>query len=206
MPPANAKPFMPVPLYQIKVTLEGVRPAVWRRLLVPADISLAKMHIVLQKAMGWTGSHMHLFDSNGVLYENKVSLFGDVADPDMLDEAKTRLSKVLECEKAVLRYEYDFGDGWSHRIVLEKILAPMGDLIVPLCVAGKGACPPEDSGGPPGYAELREALADPAHPEHEQMLEWIGESFDPAWFSVDEVNAALGPWAKRARAGSRRKK
>ena len=203
MPPTKAKSTARVPLYQIKVTLEHVKPAVWRRLLVPANLSLGKLHRVLQIAMGWTNSHLHLFESNGVGYERKAAGFGDFADPDMLDEAKTRLADLLGHEKATLRYEYDFGDGWSHRIVLEKMLDPNDDLIVPLCVAGEEACPPEDCGGPHGYAQLREVLAAPAHPEHAEMLEWIGGAFDPARFDIDQVNTALRPRTAPARAARR---
>lgn len=180
-------------IYQIKVTLAGVRPAVWRRLLVPSTISLRKLHDILQIAMGWEDAHLHAFVAGGETY--------GMADPDFPDatrsDARVKLDAVLLREKDWLIYEYDFGDGWEHKVVLEKVLAQTPGLQAPRCIAGARACPPEDCGGVGGYEEFLQAIADPFHPEHEEMLEWIGGDFDPAWFEPEEINEELAARKRR---------
>jgi hypothetical protein len=175
---------------QLKVTLRDVsKPPVWRRIVVPAALSLGLLHHIIQEAMGWEGSHLHVFRAGRKDYGDAHSDLG------FADESKAVLAKVLARPGAVMRYTYDFGDEWEHDVVLEKVLPP--EPVVRLsCLAGKGACPPEDCGGAWGYANLKEALADPGHEDHEDLLEWLGlddaADFDPAWFRLDEVNARLG--------------
>jgi len=101
------------------------------------------------------------------------------------------LNEVLLKEKDFIHYEYDFGDGWEHKVVLEKIIPSAPGLSAPSCIAGARACPPDDCGGVGGYQEFLEAIGDPFHPEHEAMLEWIGGEFDPEYFDPDEVNDEL---------------
>jgi len=176
-----AKPLRQI--YQLKVTLKEVKPPVWRRLLVASNISLSHLHHALQIAMGWTDSHLHQFVHGSMCYGEP--------DPDLQesgqDERKFRLDQLLKKEKDWLRYEYDFGDGWEHRVVLEKVLPFEPSAVLPACVDGKRACPPEDCGGPWGYEELLQTLSDPSDPEREEMLEWIGEDFDPEEFDLEEV-------------------
>jgi len=178
------------PVLQVKISLLGVsKPPVWRRLLVPADIRLDRLHGVIQAAMGWEDYHMHTFSDGSREY--------GLADPELgrSDERRAILGRLLKREDERIRYTYDFGDDWEHEIVLERVLVAEPGVRYPLCLAGKGACPPEDCGGVWGYEELREALADPAHERHEEMLEWLGlqtaAEFDPARFDVEEVNGAL---------------
>lgn len=179
------------PVYQLKVTLTGTKPPIWRRFLVPANILLSQLHSVLQIVMGWEDCHLHQFDCKQTLYgipdEESHGLF----DMNVRNEKEYRLSELLQKEKESLVYDYDFGDGWSHKVVLEKLLSPDKSLKRPLCLKGKGACPPEDCGGIWGYQDLLEILSDPSHPESEEMLEWIGRDFDPAVFNPDAVNAML---------------
>jgi hypothetical protein len=179
------------PVLQVKISLLGVsKPSVWRRLLVPADIRLDRLHGVIQAAMGWEDYHMHAFSDGSREY--------GLADPELgyRDERKVTLGRLLRREGERIRYTYDFGDGWEHEIVLEGALAAESGVRYPLCLTGKGACPPEDCGGVWGYEDLREALADPAHEQHEDTLEWLGlktaAQFDAARFDADEVNRALG--------------
>jgi hypothetical protein len=183
MPPVTVR------VYQIKVTLEGIKPPVWRRLLVSSAISLENLHNVLQVAIGWTDSHLHLFEAQGISY--------GVPDPELdaatKNEARVTLGAILSREKDAMRYEYDFGDGWSHKIVLEKMLASAEKVPVPSCTGGARACPPEDCGGIWGYEEFLKAIRDPKHPEHHEMLEWIGGSFDPDHFDAEEINRILLP-------------
>lgn len=175
---------MDVSAVQLKVTLRGVRPPVWRRLVVPSSFTLAELHLVFQTAMGWTDSHLHGFDVDGVLY-------GDVEEFDgkLGHETRTRLSRVAR-SVSKFRYEYDFGDGWEHDVVIEQLL-PEVTASVPFCVTGRRACPPEDCGGPGGYEHLLKVLADPAHAEHAQWRDWLGAPFDPGAFDLEATNELL---------------
>jgi hypothetical protein len=178
-------------MMQLKVTLWGSRPVIWRRLLVPAEIKLSKLHVVLQMSMGWEESHLHCFRYEHLTFAPKASR--QLGDPDeSQDEAKVRLSDVLHREKDWLLYEYDFGDSWEHEVRVEKILpAPPAGARKAACLGGTRACPPEDCGGIHGYERLLKILANPKHPEHDETLEWIGESPDPATFDSARVDAAL---------------
>ena len=176
----------PAQVYQIKVTLDDSKPPIWRRLLVPADLSLGDLHEIIQIAMGWTDSHLHQFIIGGTYY--------GVPHPDMedtVDEDRAKLARIIPGEKFKFRYEYDFGDSWTHTILVEKILPAEPGHPYPICVTGKRNCPPEDCGGIWGYADFVDAMADPKHPEHESLKEWYGEDFDPEAFDLDEVNRIL---------------
>ena len=173
-------------IYQIKVTLRHIAPPIWRRIEVPADIKLGKLHHILQAVMGWTDSHMHAFRVGMVQYGTASREF-----PDMFKNERTaRLDQIVAAGKTLI-YEYDFGDGWEHELKIEKALTPEPGMRYPRCTAGKRACPPDDCGGPWGYEHLLEVLRDPKHEEHEEMREWIGGDFDPEEFDLDEVGEAL---------------
>jgi hypothetical protein len=174
-------------IFEIKIVLQDVRPAVSRWVEVPGETTLAELHEVVQVAMGWTNSHLHEFDINGARYGQP--------DPDwdvgeVGDEAKATLFR-LAAQGDRLGYVYDFGDGWTHTLTVEKVLTPEPGVRYPRCISGRRACPPEDVGGPWGYEGFLEAMADPAHPEHDERAEWTGGHFDPAAFNLDEVNEAL---------------
>ena len=171
-------------VYRLKVTLRGIRPAIWRRVEVPADLSLFDLHRVLQGAMGWTDSHLHQFVHRGTYYGAPDREFG----MPMVSERRTRLHQLLERPRDRLNYEYDFGDSWDHEVVLESIDDTQAGVRYPRVVAGRRACPPEDVGGSPGYADFLEAVADPQHDEHESWLKWIGGRFDPEHFDVLAAN------------------
>jgi hypothetical protein len=178
-------------IYQIKITLLGTSPPIWRRLLVPAELTLGQLHDVLQAAMGWENCHLHEFRIGR-------QRFG-VPDPDdrlmgapaCIHERKVHLSDVLHEPGAKAEYTYDFGDSWEHAVMVEKILPPEAGLIYPLCTDGKLHGPPEDCGGIGGFYNFLEAIRDPDHDEHEEMLEWIGGRFDPESFSLAAVNQRL---------------
>lgn len=178
-------------IYQLKVTLKGIRPPIWRRFLIASTASLADVHIVLQIVMGWTDSHLHEFAKG----RDRYGVPDEDFPADIYDEAKYRLDQLLKEEKEKLIYTYDFGDGWEHDVVLEKILPFETGAKLPLCLKGSRACPPEDVGGTPGYEMFLEAISDPEHPEHASMLEWIaddtGNIFDPERFDLAEVNELL---------------
>lgn len=185
-------------IYRFKVSIKDIRPPVWRRIEVPAEVTLAGLHDVLQTAVGWTDSHLHQFDIGGTLFGRP--------DPDdrdwglsVRDERRVRLRDVVGVRVKRFRYEYDFGDGWEHQIAVEGILAAEPGVDYPRCTAGRRACPPEDCGGPWGYVELLAAVGDPDHSEHREMREWLHEGFDPDVFDLDSVNASLAPRRGRRR-------
>ena len=174
-------------IYQLKITLKESRPPIWRRFQVRSDVTLAKLHRIIQEVMGWFDGHLHQFIVGRIYY--------GVPDPDDLsetrDERKVRLDQILSVPGRKIVYEYDFGDGWEREIVLEKILSPDPKTRYPRCLDGARACPPEDCGGIYGYADFLEAIRNPEHEEHEEMLEWIGGEFDQEEFDLEAVNQSL---------------
>jgi len=182
--PAKGTPKAAV--YQLKITLRDSKPPIWRRVQVPGDITLYKLHRVLQVVMGWTDSHLHQFVIDGRYYGEPDPEFREV-----VSEKRVRLSQVVGDEKARFVYEYDFGDNWQHQIVVERILPPEEGKSYPVCLAGERAAPPEDCGGIWGYYELLQTLSNPDDPEHAQMLEWAGGPIDPEAFDLEEINQML---------------
>ena len=164
------------PLLQLKVTLRDVsKPPVWRRVLVPDDCTLEDLHDIIQESMGWDDSHLHVF-RQGHTHYGVTGGFQALDDVDE-DEADVELRDVLARPGAKLTYTYDFGDDWEHEVKLEKVISPDDPAvpeILPAVLAGSGACPPEDCGGTPGYAALKQALAAPRHEDHAHYLEWLG--------------------------------
>jgi hypothetical protein len=177
------------PIYQLKITLEDSKPPIWRRVLVPGDATLEDLHDIIQVAMGWTNSHLHQFIVGQTYYGEPNPVYDGFVE--MHDERRFRLMQIANNEGFRFRYEYDFGDGWLHTLLVEKILEPEPGQQVPVCIKGKRACPPEDVGGVWGYGEFLEAIGDPEHPEHEDYLEWIGGEFNPQAFDLEETNAIL---------------
>lgn len=173
---------------QLRVTLSDVAPPIWRRFLVHGADDLAHLHEVLQDVMGWTDSHLHMFVADGRAYGVPDPEFDDDTD----SEEGVRIDALLQQKGDSIRYDYDFGDGWEHEVVLEEILdAREVKQAVPRCLAGERACPPEDVGGVPGYEDFLAAYRDEAHPEHDDLVEWIGEGFDPEGIDIEEINAFL---------------
>jgi hypothetical protein len=185
-------PRGPTSVHQLKITLTGIRPPIWRRLQVSSAINLRRLHDVIQEAMGWTQSHLYQFQVGAVEYGEPDDEFGMP-----IRSAKAMpLRKIAPAPGAVFSYEYDFGDSWQHRIEVEKVLPPESGVRYPRCLTGKRACPPEDVGGIYGYEEFLQAIRDAKHPEHKEMLEWVGGSFDPEALDLQAVNerlAHLGP-------------
>lgn len=179
----------PKQVYQLKVALDDVKPPVWRRLLVAGETNLLTLHEIIQRAMGWQNYHLHMFTIAGQIYGDPEA--DEDGDLDTKNETRCRLNQLGLGEKAKFRYEYDFGDGWEHTILVEKILQAEKGARYPICLTGKRACPPEDVGGVWGYENFLEAIANPKHKEHDEYLAWIGGSFDPEEFDLDEVNERL---------------
>lgn len=187
MPRSTKAPSTSPAIYQIKITLKWSQPPIWRRLLVRADTTLDRLHGAIQLAMDWENCHSHQFITGT---KRDLTYYGE-AGSDMLDEGRYTLADIAPTARSKFEYEYDFGDGWMHEIVTEKILPADPASQNPICLAGEGACPPEDCGGVPGYERMCEALANPTDAEHEEMKEWLGDDFDPAAFDLEKVNAQL---------------
>lgn len=179
-------------IYQLKITLKGSKPPIWRRVQAP-DTTLDRISDYLLTAMGWMGGHLHGFHARNRYYGVPDPDWGD---PDMIDESSVFLSNIVSTRNKKFSYDYDFGDGWEHEVLLEKVLKPEPGTSYPVCLTGRRACPPEDVGGIHGFYEFLEAVEDPAHPEHEAMLEWAGGAFDAAKFDVKETNEALDEVAR----------
>lgn len=174
-------------VHQLKVSLNGARPPIWRRVLVPSGITLAELHAVIQVAMGWYDDHLHEFEIGGVRYgQSDLGEWG----PAPRNEATVKLERIAPTGSR-FTYTYDFGDSWEHTIDVEKVVDRERDKTYPSCVTGRRACPPEDCGGIWGYAELIEVVGDPTHDEHEEMLDWLGGGFDPDQFDARTVNERL---------------
>lgn len=180
--------------YQFKIQIKNVtKPPVWRQLQVPETITFHKFHDLIQLVFGWEGYHLYQFSPSGY---GSNPVIADPSEDDMdvpdLNAKKTKLNQVFTTEKQKFNYLYDFGDDWAHQIVLEKILPD--EIKRPVCLAGKGTCPPEDCGGPWGYENLKAILADPKHEEYEDMKEWMeleDEEWDANYFEPEEVNEML---------------
>jgi hypothetical protein len=173
-------------LYQLKVTLVRSKPPIWRRLIVNDNTRLDQLHSIFQVAMGWFNCHLHQYRVGGSF----IGIPDPDFDIDVRDERKVYLQDIISNPKDNFVYEYDFGDGWEHKVVLEKIL-PSSFCEAPVVIKGKKACPPEDCGGIWGYYDLLAAIQDPKHEEHESMLEWLGGEFDPDEFDMNIINKKL---------------
>ena len=169
----------------LKVTLRDTKPPVWRRLLVPGATTLGDLHRAIQAAMGWDDCHLHTFDIEDRQYGDRRAV------DDVVDENRVTLNGLTKSGVTRFAYTYDFGDNWQHAVVIEKSPPAVEALSRPVCTAGKRRCPPEDCGGPWGYRELLDILADPAHPEHAGRREWLGEDFDPEDFNPAIADATL---------------
>jgi hypothetical protein len=181
-------------IIEIKVTLEYVDPMVTRVLQAPANIRLDRLHLTLQAAMGWTNSHLYMFEAAGATWGVPDPGFGG----DDLPADKTTLAEVIEDTGAnVISYLYDFGDGWQHRLEIIKIADETPGDLYPGLTHIAGTCPPEDVGGPPGYEMFLEAMADPKYPEHLALKGWYGETFNADAPPADELRLEVLKLAKR---------
>ncbi len=175
----------------LKITLKHIKPPVWRRILVHDSMTLADLSTAIQIVMGWDAGHLHDFDIGGDRY-------GDPSiTEDVSDESRKKLSGLIRSGVTRFAYTYDFGDNWEHDILIEKVLPANAPSAWPACLAGKRHCPPEDCGGPWGYADLLDILANPEHPDHEEQSEWLGDDFDPEAFSVAAADATLATVFRR---------
>lgn len=192
---------------RLKITLDDVKPQPLRRIEVPLAIKLSDLHLVIQAAMPWWNYHLYEFRARDTGWGIPDPDFGD----GPLDARKATLRDVLEDTGAKsLKYLYDFGDGWEHTVRIEKIIEPEDGASYPRLVDAKGRCPPEDVGGPWGYEEYLQAMADPRHERHKEMVQWRGPGFDPNSVDLDDITrdvAALArKWTRKTTRGPRKRK
>ena len=188
-------------VFQLHVSLVDIDPPIWRSVQVLEDMKLSRLHRVFQMLFNWEDYHLHDFRVGGRIYS--------VPDPDdawnertVVDERVVPLQRIVERVGDTFEYLYDFGDEWRHKVLLEAILLPGPDAIYPRCVAGARNGPPEDAGGPYGYADYLQAVADPRHEDHKEKLAWRGR-WDPEAFSIDVVNRSLSKaFQRRGRSAS----
>jgi hypothetical protein len=175
-------------IIQLRLSLEGIRPPIWRRIQVPDGFTLAQLHTVIQLAMDWQDCHLHQFSVGDRRYGPPDP---ESDDPELLDERKVHLRDLKLSIGNRIGYTYDFGDNWEHVLVIEETQVPRPEVFYPVCLDGKRAAPPEDVGGEPGYEEFLKAIADPKHEQHGDMIEWIGGPFDSDAFQLDQINQGL---------------
>jgi hypothetical protein len=193
-------PAAAVVAYEIKVTLIGIEPPIWRRLQVPNTMLMCCLHDAIQAVFGWTDSHLHQFQKDDQTWSDPEWFEDD--DIDVGDESRVPVGRVLKAEGDSLHYEYDFGDNWRHNVVLERIL--VAESVPVLCLGGDRSCPPEDVGGVGGYEDFLEVLFDPEHEQFEHYRKWAGDGFWPERFDLKKVNETLSRmrWPKRHRRSS----
>lgn len=180
---------MATEIFQILIILKDFHPKIWRRIHVKSSILLPEFHKVIQTTMGWTNSHLHQFIKGRDFYAEPSE---DGFEEDFtLDSRKISLNKLMKAEQSKINYEYDFGDGWMHEIVLEKILPFDKNIQYPVCLGGEMHCPAEDVGGVHGYTNMLKILEDPKHEEYDDFLVWVGEDYDARAFDLEEVNRLL---------------
>lgn len=175
------------PIYQLKITLRGIRPPIWRRIQVPGNLNLHNFHELIQVVMGWQNCHLYTFEVGGTEYGDPHVDW----EMDIKNAMRIRLSQVGDSEKTEFSYTYDMGDNWEHEVVVEKVLTPEPGKHYPICLAGERACPPENCGGIWSYEELLETIRDPEHESYEEMMDWLGGEFDPEAFDMERVNRSF---------------
>ncbi len=183
---------------RLKITLDDVKPAVLRRIEVPFNIRLDRLHLAIQAAMGWTNTHLYEIRARDVGWGIPDRDWGD----GPRDARKANLGNVLEdVGTKTLRYLYDFGDGWEHTVKVERLIDPEPGALYPRLIEASGRCPPEDIGGPWGYAEFLEAIGNPKHERHDEFKEWLADDFDPnlvdAGWLAEEVNTLAKRWSRK---------
>jgi len=177
-------------VYQFKITLDDIRPPIWRRIQVPETYTFWDLHVAIQDAMGWLDYHLHEFEilnpANGL--KVTIGLPDDDFPKRNLRDWAQKIANYFSLENPSADYIYDFGDYWQHKIQLEKILPREKNVSYPVCIKGKRAGPPEDCGGASGYENILEIIKNPGHVEYEETIEWLGEEFDPEYFDPKGIN------------------
>jgi len=192
-------------ILRLKITLVDTEPPIWRRVEVPAEMTLTDLHAVIQAAMGWTNSHLYQFHVGRETIDGPGMGGGGWGGPPSIGAGRVRLEDLAERGVKRFAYVYDMGDSWEHRIQLEKRLPADSAARYPRLLDGASCCPPEDIGGVPGFGAFLEAMSDPHHPEHDDVIEWYGGPFNPAAFDIERLRKNVEKIAgRRKRAAAKR--
>lgn len=182
---------------RLKITLQNTKPPIWRRIEVPAAITLKDLHAVIQAAMGWQNDHLFRFEAGRQTIDGPgmggASLYG----PSNITAGRVRLDDLTASNIKNFSYLYDMGDNWEHDLRIEKILPADPAVLYPLYIDGAGGCPPEDVGGIPGFYGFLDALEDPKHPDHHHLMEWHGGPFNKNTVGEDKIRKRLAAIATR---------
>lgn len=184
---------------RIRITLDDIKPAIWRRVDLPISNSLKTLHLAIQAVMLFENYHLFRFDVGEASYG--IVLDEDFMDPPTRDAANIRLAKLIERGTTAFTYTYDFGDDWRHSIDIEGVFTADPATDYPKFVDGERRAPPEDVGGLPGFEEFLDAMAKPRHPERKSLLQWYGRPFNPEDISADVIHARMAKLAKRRASG-----
>ncbi|MCL4765347.1 MAG: plasmid pRiA4b ORF-3 family protein [Hyphomicrobiaceae bacterium] len=182
---------------RLEITLEHVAPAVMRRIEVPLTIPLADLHLVIQAAMPWWNCHLYEFRVRDMRWGLPGPDNGAFGSP-VLPAEKSTLGDLIDATGArSFKYTYDFGDDWVHAIKIEKVFEPKTEASYPRLIDAEGRCPPEDVGGPWGYQDYLDAIADPHHESHEDVISWRGPGFDPTTVDSQAIEKDLAKLARK---------
>jgi len=174
-------------IYELRIDLLDVQPKVWRRFRIDSMCSLSLVHLIIQHVMGWKNQHLHVFQAAGKQYGPITPDGRELWD----DERRYHLKSIAAGVGQEFSYVYDLGDHWAHRVIVEKELERSRSLVHPKCIAGENACPPEDCGGPSGYAKMKLILANPSLNQHANIRQWVGDRFDPSEFDLRHQNLSM---------------
>jgi hypothetical protein len=191
---AGRRSFVPARLYLLHVQLAEIEPPIWRRLVVPGPRTLQALHGIFQAVMPWQDYHLYQFEISDTRYEDPNP---DDRDPSVPDPRAFALDQLELSQGSRFQYIYDFGDGWLHDITVEGVVPLPGDVLLPVCLGGSRACPPEDCGGVGGYEELVAALRRPQSAAARKYREWLGRVYDPEQLDLAAINVRLGHRAPR---------
>lgn len=173
--------------FELLIELEGIEPKIWRKIRVPADLTMREFHHTIQITMGWENCHLYKFEANGEV----ITQLDFIEDDDFFEDHEVQLDEYLSDEGDTLLYTYDFGDAWKHTVTLQKRVENDESAHLPICLEGKRNCPPEDVGSIKGYENFLKVMANPKLPEHEEMLDWYGGEYDPEQYRMEIVNEDL---------------
>ncbi len=179
-------------IYVLRIELKEIKPAIWRRFIVPSDITLDRLHDIIQIVMGFNDSHLHEFNIDGIKYTEEPELEYMDEDDEILEEGLFALNKLLKLKGAEFEYLYDFGDYWDHTVILERTNYKLKQCETPvMCLTGKRACPPDDVGGVGGYENFCSIMADKSHPEYKEYKTWFGSVYNPEFLDINFINSQL---------------
>ena len=181
----------------VRIELLDTDPQIWREVEVPTSVTLKVLHDIVQITMGWLDQHLWEFRIDDRSYG--LPMDEDRGMEPRIEAIKVRLRDVLKPRRTTIKYIYDFGDGWEHRIIVTRVRPGAPGVSYPHYLGGEWNCPPEDCGGTPGYYAMLDALADPGHPDHAEVAEYL-EGWDPKEIDVFPLEVALGRIARRRNA------